>query len=274
LLKILRESKVFTNFRVYVIIISKEAVNTMDDKKYTFEDFMGIMRRLIAPDGCPWDRVQTHESLKRYLIEECYEVVDAIDNKDKENLCEELGDVMLQVVFHSILAEQENYFDIGDVINGVSQKMINRHRHIFGDVVANTPEDVLKSWEEIKKEEKGYKSRIEQLKSVPKSLPALMRAEKVAGKMEKLGYEGDDLEKLCNDAEELISQLKTAETMTNEAKMDNIGKILLVIANISSKIKINPEFALTNAVETVINRLEYVENTNDILLVSDEDTQQ
>ena len=128
----------------------------MDKKQYPFSDFVNIMERLTAPDGCPWDRVQTHESLKRYMIEECYEAVDAINNKDSGNLCEELGDVMLQVVFHSIIAKNEGRFDINDVISGISDKMINRHRHIFGDVTANTPEEVLKSWEEIKKEEKGY----------------------------------------------------------------------------------------------------------------------
>jgi tetrapyrrole methylase family protein/MazG family protein len=152
--------------------------------------------------------------------------------------------------------------------------MISRHRHIFGDVIANTPEDVLKSWEEIKKEEKGYKSRTEQIQSVPKSLPALMRAEKVYGKMEKLGYDGEGLEGLCDNAEKLICRLKKAENLTDAEKMDNIGKILLVIANISSKIKINPEFALTNAVETVINRLEYIEDTSSTLLDTNEDTQQ
>jgi tetrapyrrole methylase family protein/MazG family protein len=266
--------KILAILWVYDIIISKEAVNNMDDKKYTFDDFITIMRKLIAPDGCPWDRVQTHESLKRYMIEECYEAVDAIDNKDAVNLCEELGDVMLQVVFHAILAEKEGLFNVDDVISGVSQKMISRHRHIFGDVVANTPEDVLKSWEEIKKEEKGYKSRAEQIRSVPKSLPALMRAEKVYGKMEKLGYDNASLENLYDSAEKLICRMKTAETMTETDKMDNIGKILLAIANICAKIKINPEFALTNAVETVINKLEYVENTDDALLDTNEDTQQ
>ena len=234
----------------------------MDKKQYTFSDFVNIMERLTAPDGCPWDRVQTHESLKRYMIEECYEAVDAINNKDSGNLCEELGDVMLQVVFHSILAKNEGRFDINDVISGISYKMINRHRHIFGDVTANTPEEVLKSWEEIKKEEKGYESETAQLKSIPKSLPALMRCEKVLGKAEKLRGGGLDMEDLHLKAEEALEELKGCKNMSEEEKMDKIGKILFLITNISRKNEINPEFALTNAVETYINRFECIENAD------------
>mgnify|MGYP000173238745 CR=1 FL=1 len=234
----------------------------MDKKQYTFSDFVNIMERLTAPDGCPWDRVQTHESLKRYMIEECYEAVDAINNKDSGNLCEELGDVMLQVVFHSIIAKNEGRFDINDVISGISDKMINRHRHIFGDVTANTPEEVLKSWEEIKKEEKGYESETAQLKSIPKSLPALMRCEKVLGKAEKLRGGGLDMEDLHFKAEEALEELKGCKNMSEEEKMDKIGKILFLITNISRKNEINPEFALTNAVETYINRFECIENAD------------
>jgi len=239
----------------------KEAM-MMDKKQYTFSDFVNIMERLTAPDGCPWDRVQTHESLKRYMIEECYEAVDAINNKDSGNLCEELGDVMLQVVFHSIIAKNEGRFDINDVISGISDKMINRHRHIFGDVTANTPEEVLKSWEEIKKEEKGYESETAQLKSIPKSLPALMRCEKVLGKAEKLRGGGLDMEDLHFKAEEALEELKGCKNMSEEEKMDKIGKILFLITNISRKNEINPEFALTNAVETYINRFECIENAD------------
>jgi tetrapyrrole methylase family protein/MazG family protein len=234
----------------------------MEDKKYSFDDFIMIMQRLIAPDGCPWDRVQTHESLKRYMLEEAYEVIDAIDNADNENLCEELGDVMLQVVFHSILAEKAGTFTLEDVVDGVAKKMINRHRHIFGDVVATTPEDVLKSWEEIKKEEKGYKSKTEQLKSVPKSMPALMRADKVLGRADKLDLENREVNSangtnnLYTELECEVAELKGLKEGENEAKMDKIGKILLLIANISRKNEINPEFALTNALETYINKLE------------------
>lgn len=245
----------------------------MENIRYNFEDFIGIMEKLIAPDGCPWDRVQTHESLKRYMIEECYEAVEAINNRDSENLCEELGDVLLQVVFHALLAEKEGLFDINDVIDGVSKKMINRHRHIFGDVSANTPEEVLKSWDEIKKEEKGYTTAAQQLKSIPKSLPALIRAEKILSKAEKNGARQADMGEEWNQVLKLIEELKEEKNMINEEKMDKIGNLLLIITNISRKNKINPEFALTNASETYINRFEYIENTDKNDGIVNEDTQ-
>lgn len=245
----------------------------MENIRYNFEDFIGIMEKLIAPDGCPWDRVQTHESLKRYMIEECYEAVEAINNRDSENLCEELGDVLLQVVFHALLAKKEGLFDINDVIDGVSKKMINRHRHIFGDVSANTPEEVLKSWDEIKKEEKGYTTATQQLKSIPKSLPALIRAEKILSKAEKNGARQADTDEEWNQALKLIEELKEEKNMINEEKMDKIGNLFLIITNISRKNKINPEFALTNASETYINRFEYIENTDKNDGIVNEDTQ-
>lgn len=233
----------------------------MNNGKYTFEDFVRIMERLTAPDGCPWDRIQTHESLKRYMIEECYEAIEAINKNDSANLCEELGDILLQVVFHSLLAKKEGSFDLDDVINGVSIKMINRHRHIFGDANADTPDEVLRSWEDIKKEEKGYKSVTEQLRSVPSSLPALMRCEKVLAKAEKLNEGNKTYDRFCDEAVEILHTLSNDENLSEEDKMGKIGKILLLITNISRKNKINPEFALTNAVETYINKFECIENT-------------
>lgn len=245
----------------------------MDKTQYTFEDFLSIMNRLIAPDGCPWDRIQTHESLKRYMIEECYEAVEAINNKDNDNLCEELGDVLLQVVFHALLAQKEGLFDINDVINGVSKKMINRHRHIFGDASADTPDDVLKSWDEIKKEEKGYTTAAQQLKSIPKSLPALIRAEKVLGKAEKNGAPQPENNSEYDEAIKILEELRDDKNLINEEKMDKIGNLLLIITNISRKNKINPEFALTNAAETYINRFEYFKNADNADGIVNEDTQ-
>ena len=127
-------------------------------KNYSYEEFVEIIRKLRSKDGCPWDREQTHESLKSCLIEEAYEVIEGIDllekTKDPANLCEELGDVLLQVVMHSVIAEEEKNFTIQDVINGISEKMVRRHPHVFGDVVAETSSEVLENWEEIKKKEK------------------------------------------------------------------------------------------------------------------------
>lgn len=127
----------------------------MKNKKYNMTDLNNVMESLLAENGCPWDKVQTHETLKNYLIEESYEVVEAIDNKDSENLCEELGDVLFQIIFHSKLAERENKFDFSDVVNNVTAKMIYRHPHVFANESADTPQDVSKSWEALKKKKKG-----------------------------------------------------------------------------------------------------------------------
>lgn len=155
---------------------------------YTFEDLLAITKRLRAEDGCPWDRVQTHESLRRCMIEEAYEVVEAIDRKDDENLKEELGDVLLQVTMHSQIASEEKRFDITDVVNEISEKLIRRHPHVFGTTSVNSVDGVLKNWEEIKQTEKNEATAWEGLKRIPLSLPAALRAQKIQKKSEKAGY--------------------------------------------------------------------------------------
>ncbi len=222
--------------------------------KYSFDDFIKIMKTLISEDGCPWDKVQTHETLKRYLIEESYEVIDAINNNDKENLCEELGDVLLQVVFHSILAEKDSEFSLNDVIDGVAKKMIYRHPHIFSDVSAETADDVLANWEELKKKEKGYKSKSDVLKSVPKSLPSLMRAEKVIKKADDSISEKDKLTETINELKNFVSSLDTNNLINSDDKEKTIGDLLFLATKISTGLKINTEFALTNSTETFINK--------------------
>lgn len=136
---------------------NKNIDNKIDSKKYTYEDFLDIIARLRAPGGCPWDREQTHESLKKCLIEESGEVIDAIDNKDDDNLCEELGDVLLQVVMHAQIAAEEGRFTMDDVVQGVSEKMIRRHPHVFGDVKVSSVEEGLRLWNAVKKQEKERK---------------------------------------------------------------------------------------------------------------------
>lgn len=144
------------------------------EKKYTYEEFLQIIKRLRAEDGCPWDRAQTHESLKPCMLEEAYEVVEAIDQKDEENLKEELGDVLLQVVMHAQIAEEENWFDMADIVDGIASKMVSRHPHIFGDASVTTSEEVLDQWEAIKKKEKHETTIYESLKRVPKALLPLL----------------------------------------------------------------------------------------------------
>lgn len=229
-------------------------------EKYNFDDFKEIMNTLISEDGCPWDKIQTHETLKRYLIEESYEVLEAIENKDKENLCEELGDVLLQVVFHSVLAEKEKEFTLDDVINGVSKKMIFRHPHIFSNANAETAEDVLLSWEELKKKEKGYEKQSEVLKSVPKHFPALMRADKVLKKASDSNNEKSSLKEAVESLKQLVNTIDTESIDKNNTNDELIGEILLKTSNISKFLKINSEFALTKSIEKFINNFEENEN--------------
>ena len=159
--------------------------------QYTFEDLVYIMELLRAPDGCPWDREQDHRSIRKNFIEETYEVCEAIDTDDGELLCEELGDVLLQVVFHARISEEEGEFTVNEVISGVCKKLIHRHPHIFADVVADTSEEVLKNWEDIKRQEKGRRRISEVLSGVCSCLPALMRMQKLVKKSRQNGYEGE-----------------------------------------------------------------------------------
>ena len=153
--------------------------------KYNFEDLLDIMSTLRAPGGCPWDGEQTHQTIRRNFIEEVYEACEAIDLSDDRLLCEELGDVLLQVVFHAKIAQDRNAFDIDDVCDGVCKKLIHRHPHIFGDQKLNTSEQVLEMWDEVKKKEKQQKTTSESIDQIAKTLPALIYAEKVQKKAEK-----------------------------------------------------------------------------------------
>jgi len=229
-------------------------------KKYTYNDLLNIMARLRGPGGCPWDREQDHKSLKRYLIEEAYEVLDAIDAENPDMLCEELGDLLLQVVFHAQIAKENGQFDMNDVVNGISSKMVNRHRHVFGDEVAETPEDVLKIWEEVKKEEKGQKTQTKVLKSIPANLPELMRSYKVQEKASQVGFDWDRAEDAFKKLEEEVAELKKACEGGNQAEIEEeLGDLLFAVVNVSRFYNIQPELALTATINKFIKRFEYVE---------------
>lgn len=230
------------------------------DKRYSFDEFVDIIRTLLGENGCPWDKAQTHESLKKCLIEECYEVLSAIDHKDQENLCEELGDVLMQVVFHAQLAKQEGSFDLYDVIDGIAKKMVRRHPHIFGEEKADTAEEVLKSWEEIKKKEKKYETKAESMETIPIGLPALMRAEKVQGKAADTGFDFPSATGAIEKVKEEFLELSGACEEENGDILEEFGDVLFSMVNLSRFLKINPEFALTKATEKFITRFKYVES--------------
>ena len=214
--------------------------------EYTIDDLVEIMEILRSPNGCPWDREQTHKTIRRNLIEETYEVVEAIDKDDKTLMCEELGDLLLQVVFHARMAEENGDFTFSDVADGVCKKLILRHPHIFSDVKADTTEQVLTNWDNIKKEEKHQKSNREVLDSVSHSLPSLIRADKLAGKCHKLGYDiaTDDIAALAN---EFLSQNNAA------VSEKTLGKLLLGLSAAARERGIDAEKALADACDDLIS---------------------
>ncbi len=220
-----------------------------------------IMEELRSESGCPWDREQTHESLKKYLIEETYEFLEVIDMMDKRRMCEELGDVLLQVVFHAQIAKENKDFDMTDVIDRICNKLIYRHPHVFGDVSADTSKEVLKNWEELKKKEKGIEDQTSVLKDVPKNLPALMRSYKVQQKAAQVGFDWDNTKDVFAKIREEIDELEQAVKNKDQVNMDEeLGDVLFSIVNLSRFVKVHPELSLTQATEKFIKRFEYIEN--------------
>ena len=201
---------------------------------YNFDDLCLIMEILRGEGGCPWDTEQTHESIRKNFIEETYEVIEAIDTKDTALLREELGDVMLQVVFHTQMEREIGNFDINDVTNDICTKLVHRHPHIFGDVTANTATEVLKNWEAIKNAEKSRETLYDKINSVPPMTPALMRASKVAKKSGE--FKSTSNEDLINLIKEKLNTIDTDNS--------SIGELLFLISALSSKADIDPEEAL------------------------------
>lgn len=239
------------------IFIPKDMNNSKD-----FYDLIYVMDTLRGEDGCPWDKEQTHESLKRYLIEESYEVLEAIDEKNEENLIEELGDVLLQIVFHSCIGKEQGYFNINDVIKGVTNKMIHRHPHVFGDVSVKNSQDVLINWDIIKKKEQGLNTYTDELKHIPKNLPALMRAEKVQKKAAKVGFDWDKVEAALDKVSEELDEVKDVYKGNNRARIvEEIGDLIFSAVNVARFLDIEPEFALNCTIEKFINRFQYIEKS-------------
>lgn len=222
----------------------------VNKQKYNFNDLCEIMAILRGENGCPWDKIQTHKSIRKNLIEETYEVVEAIDNNDYTLLCEELGDLMLQVVFHARMASEEEHFDINDVCDGICKKLIVRHPHIFADVKADTPDVVLKNWEEIKKSTKAD-TRKSPLDGIPPSLPSLMRAAKAAKKAKDAGLIDGDAVKVTGD---IALQTQTlTENLTNIEKLEKTaGKLLFDLSRLCQLSGIDAEEALGKQVDDFI----------------------
>ncbi|TYP50869.1 tetrapyrrole methylase family protein/MazG family protein [Thermosediminibacter litoriperuensis] len=227
---------------------------------YSMKDLIEIMARLRGENGCPWDKAQTHETLKPFLLEEAYEVIDAIDGGDPGELSEELGDLLLQIVFHSRIAEENGRFCFDDVVDGICKKMVRRHPHIFGDLKVSGAADVLKNWEDIKKEEKEVNSYAETMDKVPEIFPALMRAYKVQEKAARVGFDWENVEGALEKVYEELKELKEVYKSNNSDKIrEEIGDLLFAVVNVARFLSVNPELALREATRKFIRRFKYVE---------------
>lgn len=224
-----------------------------------FDRLTGIMARLRGEGGCPWDREQTHETLKAYLVEETYETLEAIDHGDDAHLQEELGDLLLQVVFHAQIAGERSRFGIDDVITGICDKLVRRHPHVFGDETADTPGQVMRNWEKIKQGEKEG-TRKSALDGVPRSMPALLRAKRLQSKAGAVGFDWDDADGAFGKMDEELAEFRAAFAEQDPDKVEEeLGDLLFSLVNVSRFVKVNPEEALTRAIGKFIKRFEWIE---------------
>lgn len=250
-----------------------------------FRRLVAIMERLLDADGCPWDREQTHETLKPYVIEEAYEVCEAVDEEDMDSLREELGDVMLQTVFHAALARREGHFAIDDVLNGICAKLIRRHPHVFADTEVSGSGEVLQNWEKIKQVEKEQKARARArrkkehgvtaddtaaggedapspsaLDGVPKALPALTRAFRVQEKAARVGFDWDQVGDVWKKVEEEVREVREAlESGTVRDVEEEIGDFLFALVNLTRFLKVHPEESLQRTTNKFIRRFRHIE---------------
>ena len=236
------------------------SVGLTERKRFDFYDLVRVMDILRGEDGCPWDKEQTHESLKKYLVEEAYETAAAVSEEDWDHVADELGDVLLQVVFQANIGRQYGTFELADITSHICRKMIDRHRHIFGSDHCETADDVLANWEKIKKEERGYKTQTDVLKGVSPGLPPLMRAAKVQKKARDVGFDWNDprdaLKKVHEEAEEVLSELdKNGGNLEME-----LGDLFFACVNAARLSGVDPESALQKATEKFISRFSSMEN--------------
>ncbi|MBE3580906.1 MAG: nucleoside triphosphate pyrophosphohydrolase [Thermoanaerobacteraceae bacterium] len=231
-----------------------------DADKYTLEGLADIMARLRGPDGCPWDKQQNHHSLKRYLLEETYEVLEALEEGDMHKLCEELGDLLLQIVFHARLAEEEGHFKLADVVRGIARKMIRRHPHVFGTGEARTAEQVLENWAKIKAAERKEEGREVSLLNAPKGLPALLKALKIQEQAARLGFDWPEVKEVWIKVEEELDELKRAvQKGTTEKIGEEVGDALFALVNLARRLQVEPEGALNRAIDKFCHRFRYME---------------
>lgn len=226
-------------------------------RNWPADPLVDVMATLRGPDGCPWDREQTHRTLGRYMLEEAYEAVEAIGEDDPQRLCEELGDVLLQVVFHAQMAREAGTFDFHDVVQGITEKLIRRHPHIFGEVKAETPEEVTRNWDAIKQQEKGETARpASTLEGVSTALPALTRAFAIQRKAAKAGF---DWETADGPAAKVKEELDEVLEASPDTQAEEIGDLLFAAVNLARMLKVDPETALTHTTAKFARRFRHIE---------------
>ncbi len=226
--------------------------------KYTYQDLLDIITLLRSPDGCPWDKVQTHESIRRGLLEEAYEAAEGIDRDDPKLLCEELGDLLMQVVFHADIEKDAGHFTMADVCDGVVKKLLYRHPHVFGSAHEDTPEGVLQSWDTLKRAEKGHASTADAMDGVARSLPGLWRAEKIQKKAAADGFDFADIHGAMDKLREEIGELDAA-IRENSNIAEELGDVLFAAVKVARFAGIDPEDAIFSTNEKFIRRYRAME---------------
>lgn len=233
-------------------------VDWVSKNSYGIKDLENIVRLLRAPGGCPWDREQTHASIRRNFLEEAYEAVEAIDEEDPDHLKEELGDVLLQVFLHACMEEEAGRFSLDDVADGICKKLIYRHPHVFGDTAVSGTDEVLSNWEALKRTEKHQETYTDTLKAVARSLPSLWRAEKVQKKAKKAGFDWDNVQGALDKLSEEVEELKAAVAQGSNIE-EELGDLLFAAVNVSRFVKVDTEDALNAATDKFIRRFAQVE---------------
>lgn len=231
----------------------------LNNKKDIY-DFINTVEVLRGDNGCPWDIEQTHESIKNQLIEECYEVVDAIENDDIDSMIEELGDVLLHIVFHAVIGKEDGYFNMSDIIESINTKMIYRHPHVFGEEKLDSSEKVIDQWEQLKTKEKEFKSLTEEMEKVARSLPSLIRAHKIQKKAAKVGFDFENVDEVVEKIKEEINEVLEVYKSNNKEKITSeIGDLLFACVNLSRFLKVDEEEALNSSTNKFIKRFSFIE---------------
>jgi tetrapyrrole methylase family protein/MazG family protein len=225
-----------------------------------FDRLVDIMAMLRSPAGCPWDRAQDSTSLKPYLLEEAYEVLEAIEEGTPYKLKDELGDLLFQVIFHAQLAHERGDFDVYDILAGTIAKMTRRHPHVFGSAMASNPKEALQNWEEVKREEKGAEPETSVLDGVPRQLPSLLRAQRLQDKAARVGFDWPEIAQVWRKLTEEMQELRTAMDRNNRAEVEGeLGDVLFVLVNLARWLEINPDEALHQTSQKFIRRFQFIE---------------